>query len=203
MLELGFSTKTYLQEQVKKIKSLMLKDCAKLYIEFGGKIIQDKHSARVLPGYAEDAKLKILKRICRQGEAIFVVSARDILRERVRGDFKTTYFEETFRSITEFKKRGLVIKQVAISLLDKNSPLPVKIKSLEKRLKLFGITSYRFFSINNYPKNIKINELAINPFIKISKKMVAIISPGEAAENLASALINFIMRCPTAFALII
>lgn len=125
----------------------MQKNQDKLYIEFGGKIIQDKHSARVLPGYDEDVKLKILKKICCQGEAIFVVSARDILRERVRGDFKITYFEETFRSLREFKKRGLVIKRVAISLLDKNSPIPAKIKLLEKRLKLLGITTYRFFSI--------------------------------------------------------
>lgn len=178
MLELGFNVKIYLQEQVKKIKSLIQKNQDKLYIEFGGKIIQDKHSARVLPGYAEDAKLKILKKICSQGEAIFVVSARDILGERVRGDFKTTYFEETFRSIREFKKRGLVIKRVAISLLDKNSPIPAKIKLLENKLKLFGITAYRFFSISNYPKNIKFSELAVNPFIKIDKKIIAIISPG-------------------------
>lgn len=179
MLELGFDTKIYLEEQVKKVKSLIQKGHTKLYIEFGGKIIQDKHSARVLPGYAEDAKLKILKKICGQGEAIFVVSARDILRKRMRGDFKTTYFEETFRNIREFGKRGLVIKYVAISMLEQDAPIPAQIKLLEKNLKPFGITAYRFFSINNYPKsNIKIDELAINPFIKIDKKIVAIISPG-------------------------
>lgn len=179
MLEQGFNTKIYLNEQIKKIKSMIQKNHAKLYIEFGGKIIQDKHSARVLPGYVEDAKLEILKKICHKGEAIFVVSARDILRDRVRGDFKTTYFKETIRSIREFGKRGLNIKYVVISLLDKDKPIPAKLKLLEKSLKQFGITTYRFFSINNYPKNtIKFDELAINPFIKIDKKIIAIISPG-------------------------
>src|SRR3989338_3830235 len=148
MPELSFSTKIYLNEQVKKIKSMIQKNHAKIYIEFGGKIIQDKHSARVLPGYAEDTKLKILKKICHRGEAVFVVSARDILRDRVRGDFKTTYFKETIRSIREFEKRGLNIKYVAISLLDKDKPISTKIKLLEKNLKQLGIITYRFFSIS-------------------------------------------------------
>ena len=179
MSELSFSTKIYLQEQLKKIKSMIQKNHTKLYIEFGGKIIQDKHSARVLPGYAEDTKLEILKKICRNGEAIFVVSGRDILHDRMRGDFKTTYFEETVRSIREFKNRGLTIRYVAISMLDKDRPIPKKIKLLEKRLRRSGIATYRFFCISNYPKlSVNIDELAINPFIKINKKTIAIISPG-------------------------
>lgn len=179
MLEQGFNTKTYLNEQINMIKSMIQKNHTRLYIEFGGKIIQDKHSVRVLPGYAEDTKLKILKKICPDGEAIFVVSARDILRNRVRGDFMTTYFQETIRSIREFKKRGLTIKYVAISMLEQGAPIPAKIKLLEKKLKQFGIATYRFFSISNYPQsNIKIDELSINPFIKIDKKIIAIISPG-------------------------
>ena len=145
MSEQSFNTKIYLQEQIKKIKSMIQKNHTRLYIEFGGKIIQDKHSARVLPGYAEDAKLEILKKICRNGEAIFVVSARDILRNRVRGDFKTTYFQETIRSLMEFKKRGLTIKYVAISMLEQRVPIHAKIKLLEKKLKQSGIATYRFF----------------------------------------------------------
>jgi len=176
--ELGFNTQIYLREQLKKIKSMIRKGHSKLYIEFGGKIIQDKHSSRVLPGYDEDIKLKILKKICKAGEVIFVVSSRDILRERVRGDFKTTYYEETIRNIYEFKKRGLIIKYVVISLLDKNNPIPLKIKFLEKELKKIGVISYRFFAINNYSKNVNLNDFKINPFIKINKKIIAIISPG-------------------------
>lgn len=179
MPEQGFNTKLYLNEQIKKIESKIQKNHTRLYIEFGGKIIQDKHSARVLPGYEEDTKLEILKKICHDGEVIFVVSARDILRDRIRGDFKTTYFQETIRNIQEFKKRGLIIKYVAISMLDQNTPMPAKIKLLEKKIKQLGIATYCFFSINNYPQsNINIDELSINPFIKIDKKIIAIISPG-------------------------
>jgi len=179
MRELGFDTKIYLEEQVKKIKGMIQKEYDKLYIEFGGKIIQDKHCSRVLPGYEEDTKLKILKEICSKGEAIFVVSARDILRDRVRGDFKTTYSEETVRSIREFKKRGLDVKYAVISMLEQNAAIPEKIILLEKKLKKLGVKTFRFFSLCNYHKdNIKIDDLAINPFIKIDKKIIAIISPG-------------------------
>jgi len=179
MLKPGFDNKIYLEKQIKKIEGMIDKKSVKLYIEFGGKIIQDKHSSRVLPGYQEDTKLKILKKTCRQSEVIFIVSSRDILRGRMRGDFKTTYNKESIRTILELKKRGLIVKHVVISLLDKNKPIPPKIKLFEKNLKKLKIMTYFFFSISNYPNNnINIDELKINPFININKKIIAIISPG-------------------------
>ena len=178
MAEIGFDNKLYLGEQVKKMKALVSGDYTKVYIEFGEKIIQDKHASRVLPGYDEDIKLEILKRVYHKGEVIFVVSSRDILRGRICGNFKTTYFEETFRTISELNKRGLVIKHVAISLLNKSNPVPKRIKLLKSKLKQLGIETHLFFSIKNYPKKIKVDELATNPFIKTNKRIVVIISPG-------------------------
>lgn len=177
--KIGFDTKIYIREQIKKINENVKENHDKLYIEFGGKLIQDKHSARVLPGYAEDAKLEILKKICRKGEVIFVVSSKDILRNRVRGDFKTTYDKETIRTIQELKKRGLTVRHVVISMLNKKKPVSEKIIMLEKKLGKVGVRTYRFFSIKNYPKNnCVVGGLEINPFINIDKKIISIISPG-------------------------
>lgn len=179
MSERGFDTGIYIKAQIKEIEGMIHKESAKLYIVFGGKIIQDRHSARVLPGYKEDTKLEILKKICTEGEVVFVVSARDILRDRIRGDFKTTYFEETLRSLDEFQKRGLTIKHVVISLLEKERIVPKKILLLEKELHKIGIMTYRFFVLSDYSrKGIDIHELETNPFIRIDKKIIAIVSPG-------------------------
>lgn len=176
---LGFDTDKYITHQSIAIKNILRKTHDKLYIEFGGKLIQDKHCARVLPGYNEDAKIELIKNLCENGELVFVVSAKDILRGRIRGDFKTTYDDETFRTIKEFDKRGLKIKHVVISLLQKNEPIDKKIQMLEQKLQQHKITTYRFFEIKNYQaKESLLKNLEINPFINIANKLILIISPG-------------------------
>lgn len=176
---LGFDTDKYLNSQINKIKEMVGRADGKLYIEFGGKLIQDKHSSRVLPGYREDAKLEILKKICGNGGVILAVSSKDIDRGRIRGDFKTTYDKETLRTISELKKRGLAVYHVAITLLQRNKLVSEKILSFEKELLQRKIHVYRFYEIDNYPtENISIDDLKVNSFIKINKKIVSIISPG-------------------------
>lgn len=158
---------------------MLVKHRGKLYIEFGGKLIQDKHSARVLPGYDEDAKFKLARQLCAHGEAIFVVSSRDIARGRVRGDFGTRYDKEALRTLDELATRGLRVRFVAISMLQRNIPVPRRIIHLESQLKKRGISPFRFYEIIAYvPKKEIVYELAENPFIKIRSKLVLIISPG-------------------------
>lgn len=180
MEEIGFDTDLYIKYQLKKIKSILGNNNDKLYIEFGGKVIQDRHSARVLPGYREDTKLDILKDICRDnGEAIFIVSARDINRGRIRGDFKITYDLETIRTIEELEKRGLAVKNIVFSLLSESEPISKKITDLADVLSHKGIKSYYFYALKNYNKpGFDTREFENNPFIKTNKKIVCIISPG-------------------------
>lgn len=109
--KIGFDTRKYLRYQSRAIKKVLGKSHDRLYIEFGGKLLQDKHSARVLPGYHEDAKLELLKDFHKEGEAIFVISSRDIVRGRIRGDFGTRYDDEALRTIQELKERGLCYGQ--------------------------------------------------------------------------------------------
>jgi len=177
--EKAFNTNKYLRYQLPKIEEIVKKDHAKLYVEFGGKIIQDRHSARVMPGYEEDTKLKILKRLCKKGEAIFVVSCRDVMRGRIRGDFKITYDREAIRTIKELKKRGLPICHVVLGLLPKKNYIPAKIRIFEKKLQKLGLKTHRFIEIKDYPSSkINMDELKANPFIELNKKIVCIISPG-------------------------
>ena len=177
---IGFDTNKYLRAQVAAIKKIINRSREKLYIEFGGKIVHDKHAARVLPGYDENAKTELIKKLCKNdGEIIFVVSAKDIIRGRIRGDFKITYDKEALRVINELKSYGLIVKKVAISLLEQNQPIPEKIKKFKKKLNDLGIEAYYFYSINGYPSpKMNFKDLSINPFIKTKKKIVAILSPG-------------------------
>ncbi|MDP3244449.1 MAG: DUF1846 family protein [bacterium] len=177
--KIGFNTNRYLQNQAAAIKKIISQSREKLYIEFGGKIVNDKHAARVLPGYDEDTKAKLIKKLCRDGEIIFVISAKDILRKRIRGDFKITYDKESIRVIKTLREHGIIVRIAAISMLDHKPPIPPEIKNFKKRLEKLNVKTYYFYAIKDYP-SIKINfaDLQNNPFIKIRKKIVAILSPG-------------------------
>ncbi len=177
--KIGFDTDKYIRHQSSVIEGVLKKSADKLYIEFGGKLIQDKHSARVLPGYREDAKLELIKKLCLHGEPIFVVSAKDIIRGRVRGDFGTTYDHETIRTIKELARRGIKIKNIAIALLEPGRAIHARIRSMENVLKKEGISAYHFFAIGSYrPEKKLLAELERNPFIRLRKKLILVISPG-------------------------
>lgn len=189
---LGFDTDRYLKYQSAKLKAVLNTSNDKLYIEFGGKLINDKHSTRVLPGYRENTKFELLKRLCRHGEPIFVVSSRDILEGRIRGDFSISYDQEALRVIDELAKKKMRIRYVSLTLLDPRQPLSIKIKTFEENLRSRGIKTYRFFNIKDYPKStFKIENLGINPFINIKKKLILIISPGGGSGKFGVCLSQF------------
>lgn len=175
----GFDTDRYLKHQITAIKRAIRASKNRLYIEFGGKIVNDKHAARVLPGYREDTKLELIKKLLPKADLIFVISSRDIMRKRVRGDYGITYDKETIRTINELKHKGIAIHNVAISLLDPNAPIPSQIRALQRALCRKGITPYLFFAIKDYPsKRLNLNSLQINPFIPLKRQFVLIVSPG-------------------------
>ncbi len=179
MSQTAFDTDRYLKFQVKKIRSIIQRSRDKLYIEFGGKIIQDRHAARVLPGYREDAKLELIRTLCASGEIIFVVSAKDVLRGRIRGDFKTLYDQETLRTLAEFRTRGLIIRHVVVSLLSLGEEIPEKIRRFSRKLQRLGFATHNSYALHEYPSRaFKINDLENSPFISVKKKVVAIVSPG-------------------------
>lgn len=179
MHKIGFDTDRYITLQLKQIQDTLNLPGEKFYIEIGGKLLQDRHAARVLPGYREDARFEVVKELSKLGGIILVVSAKDILRGRMRGDFKITYDKEALRIIQELEKRGLLVRHVALSMLPDSEPIPKEIVAFEKELTKERIMTHRFFALPQYatprflPKDLK-----KNPFIELSKKITFIVSPG-------------------------
>src|SRR3989344_3958952 len=135
----AFNSDYYLKLQVKAIRDRVKTNRAKrVYIEFGGKIFDDLHASRVLPGYFPDMKFRIIKKLFKDSEIIFVVSAKDILRKRIRGDHKITYDLESLRLLNSMQKQGVLIKNVVITRMPANKLAPKKIKNFAKILKKNG-----------------------------------------------------------------
>lgn len=173
----GFDAKKYIKLQTEAILNLVKKNKSKLYVEFGGKLLDDKHAARVLPGYREDAKMQLLIELVRKGaEVVFAVSAKDIIRERIRGDHKITYDKESVRIIDAIRKLGVPIKHLVISLVPEGV-LDLRIKKLQKVLVKKGMKTYLFHEIENYEKTLD-QAFRAEPFLDILANIVCIISPG-------------------------
>ena len=111
----GFSNEKYLKMQSEHIKERIAKFDNKLYLEFGGKLFDDFHASRVLPGFEPDSKLKMLLQLKDQAEIVIVISAKDIEKNKVRGDLGITYDSDVLRLIDEFRSEGLYVGSVVIT----------------------------------------------------------------------------------------
>ena len=158
----------------------------KLYLEFGGKLIGDKHAKRVLPGFDEDAKIKLLQKLKDQVEIIICVYARDIERSKIRGDFGITYDMEVFRLLDDLRSYGLEINSVVITRYEKQPATTVFINKLERR----NIKVYKHKSIPGYPLDVDtlVSEdgYGTNPYIDTSKPIVVVTAPGASSGKLAT-----------------
>ncbi len=114
-MEYGFDNEKYLRIQSEHIKERISKFGNKLYLEFGGKLFDDYHASRVLPGFEPDSKLKMLMQLKDDAEIVMVISAKDIEQNKVRGDLGITYDVDVLRLRDEFMQRGLVVNSVVIT----------------------------------------------------------------------------------------
>jgi len=178
--EEAFNSKLYLGLQVSAIKErIRLNRAERVYIEFGGKIFDDLHAARVLPGYWPDMKFRILQKFFKDAEIIFVISAKDILRKRVRGDHKIPYDSESLRVLAHMKKRGVFVKNVVITRVQKEKQLLKPILNFKNRLEKSGFKV--FFLEENFNHINPQKDWGVfsnNDFVTTSKKYVTILSPG-------------------------
>ena len=140
MSQIGFSAEKYIEEQSKYILERINQGGGeRLYLEFGGKLVQDKHAMRVLPGFDENAKIKLLQKMKDQAEIIICIYSGDIMTSKTRQDFGITYDLEVLRLIDVFRKYDLVINSVVVTRYEDNSPAVDKfINRLERR----GIRTY-------------------------------------------------------------
>lgn len=176
---IGFDNKLYIEAQKTYIDKLLSSSDEVWCIEVGGKLIQDRHAARVLPGFDEDVRFDFVKQMSESCDVIMVVSAKDIVKKRIRGDFKTTYDDETFRSIQELAARGMKIQHVAISRMSdeiKNDFLATK---FQERLQEAGIEYSVHNEIEGYSaEHLSDTDLKKAPKISFTKNRILVISPG-------------------------
>ena len=183
-----FDNNKYLTIQRKNILDRVSKFGDKLYLEFGGKLFDDYHASRVLPGFEPDSKLQMLLGIKDKAEIIIVVNANDINSNKVRGDIGITYQEEVFRLIDTYNNVGLYVSSVIISFYQDSS----NIFEFEQKLKNNGINVYKSYKINGYPHNIPLivsdEGLGKNEYVKTTRPLVVVTAPGPGSGKMAACL---------------
>ncbi|MGL4656787.1 MAG: DUF1846 domain-containing protein [Sarcina sp.] len=186
-MKIGFDDKKYLEEQSKYILE-RVNDYDKLYLEFGGKLLHDLHAKRVLPGFDENAKIKLLYKLREKAEIVICVFAGDIERNKIRGDFGTTYDIEVFRLIDEFRSYDLDVNSVVITRYSGQPATTVFINKLERR----GIKVYKHSTTKGYPTDVDtiVSEEGYgqNPYIETTKPIVVVTAPGPGSGKLATCL---------------
>ena len=184
----GFDNQKYLDMQSSHIRERIAEFGNKLYLEFGGKLFDDFHASRVLPGFEPDSKLQMLLQLKDQAEIVIVISAEDIEENKVRGDYGITYDMDVLRLIDAFSSVGLMVGSVCLTKFANQAGAEL----FEKKLKELGIRSYRHYKIPGYPGDIKkiVSDEGYgkNDYIETSKPLVVITAPGPGSGKMATCL---------------
>ena len=184
----AFDNNKYLKIQRESILKRISNFGDKLYLEFGGKLFDDYHASRVLPGFKPDSKLQMLLGIKDKVEMVVVVNANDIISNKVRNDTLITYQEEVERLIDTYKEVGLYVSSVVISFYVENASIKTFINKLERN----DIKVYKHYKINGYPQDIPLivskDGLGKNEYIKTTKPLVVVTAPGPGSGKMATCL---------------
>ena len=184
----GFDNEKYVKLQSQNIRDRISKFGGKLYLEFGGKLFDDFHAARVLPGFAPDSKVKMLLEMKDEAEILIAISADDIERSKRHSDLGITYDEDTLRLIDAFRGIGLYIGSVVITHY-RGQPVADQFK---KRLELLGIRVYKHYIIPDYPSDIPLivseDGFGKNEYIETERSLVVITAPGPGSGKMATCL---------------
>lgn len=160
----------------------------KLYLEFGGKLFDDYHASRVLPGFEPDSKLRLLKQLSDQAEIVIVISAKDIEKNKVRGDLGITYDSDVLRLMDSYRDNGLYVGSVVITQYSGQESASL----FRHRLENMGIRVYQHYCINGYPSNIPLivsdEGYGKNDYIETSRPLVIITAPGPGSGKMATCL---------------
>ena len=184
----GFDNAKYLALQSQNIRDRIAMFGGKLYMEFGGKLFDDYHAARVLPGFEPDSKVKMLLKLKDDAEIVIAIDANAIEKNKRRGDLGITYDLDTLRLIDAFRGIGLYVGSVVIT---KYTGQP-SAEAFEKRLKNLGVKVYRHYPIQDYPSNIPFivseNGFGKNDYIETTRKLVVVTAPGPGSGKMATCL---------------
>lgn len=184
----GFDNEKYLKIQSEHIKERIAQFGDKLYLEFGGKLFDDYHASRVLPGFEPDSKLKMLMQLADVAEIIIVISAVDIEKNKVRGDLGITYDKDVLRLRDEFQSRGLMVGSVVITHYTGQESA----KAFRNRLKKMNIKAYYHYTIPGYPSNVALIDsdegYGKNDYIETTRPLVVVTAPGPGSGKMATCL---------------
>ncbi|MEG0569855.1 MAG: DUF1846 family protein, partial [Erysipelotrichales bacterium] len=188
MKEKAFDNEMYLKLQSEHVLDRISQFGNKLYLEFGGKLFDDYHASRVLPGFEPDSKLKMLLTIKEDVEVVIVVSAHDIEQNTVRSDLGITYEEDTLRLIDAFRESGLFVGSIVITHYNNQTSS----NSFASYLNELGVKTYFHYPIAGYPGNVEhiVSEEGFgkNDYIETSKPLVVVTAPGPGSGKMATCL---------------
>lgn len=188
MSKIGFDNQKYLTMQSEHIKERISQFGDKLYLEFGGKLFDDYHASRVLPGFAPDSKLQMLMQLSDQAEIVIVINAADIEKNKVRYDLGITYDVDVLRLIQSFRDKGLFVGSVVITQYSGQHAAD----TFKAKLEHMGIKVYRHYRIDGYPNNVKHivsdDGFGKNDYIETSRPLVIVTAPGPGSGKMATCL---------------
>ena len=187
-MKIGFDNEKYLKMQSEHIRERIGQFDNKLYLEFGGKLFDDYHASRVLPGFQPDSKLRMLRELSDQAEIVIVISAEDIEKNKIRGDLGITYDSDVLRLMQIYKGLGLYVGSVVITKYNAQESAEL----FKKRLEKLGIRVYRHYLIPGYPTNVPFivsdDGYGKNDYIETSRPLVVVTAPGPGSGKMAVCL---------------
>ena len=188
MNKIGFDNKKYLSLQSEKIQERIQAFGDKLYLEFGGKLFDDFHASRVLPGFEPDSKIKMLLKLKEVAEILVVISANDIIKNKYRSDLGITYDADVIRLLDIFKSQGLYVGSVVMTMYHSQPA----VDSFIKRLNNLGVNVYKHYAIEGYPSDVqKIvseNGYGKNEYVPTTRRLVIVTAPGPGSGKMATCL---------------
>ncbi|MBQ9104256.1 MAG: DUF1846 domain-containing protein [Clostridia bacterium] len=188
MIKIGFDNEKYLAMQSAKITERIEMFGDKLYLEFGGKLFDDYHASRVLPGFAPDSKIRMLEQLKDKAEILIVINANDIEKNKYRNDLGITYDVDVIRHIDTFRRKGFFVGSVVLTRFAEQ-PLAL---AFQKRLENMGIKVYRHYPIDGYPTELEkiVSEEGFgkNEYIATTRPLVVVTAPGPGSGKMATCL---------------
>ena len=187
-MKLGFDNEKYLTMQAEHIRQRRAQFGGKLYLEFGGKLFDDHHASRVLPGFQPDSKIRMLGTMKDEVEIVVAICAGDIEKSKMRGDLGISYDEDVLRLIDVFRSLGFYVGSVVITQYAGQPNAEAFIKRLES----LGVKSYKHYPIAGYPSDVahvvSDEGLGRNEYIETSRSVVVVTAPGPGSGKMATCL---------------
>ncbi|MBR2284163.1 MAG: DUF1846 domain-containing protein [Ruminococcus sp.] len=184
----GFDNEKYLSMQSEHIRQRIAQFGGKLYLEFGGKLFDDYHASRVLPGFKPDSKLQMLLQLKDEAEIVIAIKAGDIEKNKIRGDLGITYDVDVIRLFGVFTRIGLYVSSVVLTQYDGQPSAD----AFQKRLEALGVRVYHHYSIKGYPSDLKYiisdDGYGRNDYIETTRRLVVVTAPGPGSGKMATCL---------------